>query len=58
VKDGSFTLSGNSNSYLVLSTFMTNLVDKKYAKGDKKLQPLFTAVHLQSANLSENKKDI
>jgi Tfp pilus assembly protein PilN len=58
VKEGSFTLSGNSNSYLVLSTFMTNLVNKKFEKGSKNLQPLFTAVHLQSVNLSENKKDI
>jgi Tfp pilus assembly protein PilN len=58
VKDGSFTLSGNSNSYLVLSTFMNNLGNKKFDQGSKNLQPLFTAIHLQSVNLSDNKKDI
>ncbi len=52
VKGGMATVTGKADTYIAISSFINNLLDKKFTTGNPKLQNLFTSVALNSVELA------
>lgn len=53
VKGGTAHISGEADTYISISSFVNNLLNDSFVGGNPKLQKLFTAVSLNSVELSE-----
>lgn len=53
VKNGQTNVSGVADSYISIATFINNLVNKNFDRGNPNLKDLFTAVSLNSVSLEK-----
>lgn len=58
VRPGQINISGLSNSYVSLKSFLDNLVNKDFVDGNPKLKDLFTSLSLNSALLDKSNNKV
>ncbi|OGC78129.1 hypothetical protein A2619_05255 [candidate division WWE3 bacterium RIFOXYD1_FULL_39_9] len=54
-KGTKISISGDADNYILISSFMNNLLNNEYKDGNPTLRGLFTSVSLNSVNLEKSK---
>jgi len=57
-KGTSMNISGTSDNYISIATFMNYLLDKKFENGNPDLSGIFTTVRLNSVNLDKGRSRV